>query len=162
MEERYNMCEHGIPDGMLHDRALYAVSLEDGALTLSFDIVLDEAEYGENAFAANYFKYKHCHLKCILEDEAFCDVRLETALNNENAGQFQYLSVREFAGLADAEIRRRSEQHLQPWTYLYTYTSPGIQQARIELCLGEMHYKGTAYTRCVLELEASALEYIWA
>lgn len=119
MTEKFIMSENNIPDGMLHDQNLYIISLENGVLTLSFNVFLSKEEYGENDFAKRYFKYKKCHIKCKLEDESFCDARLESTQNKHGRGKYQYLSISEFAEIADKEIKKRTEKGLTPWEYLY-------------------------------------------
>jgi len=160
MTEKFVMSENNIPDGMLHDQNLYEISLENGVLTLSFNIFLSKEEYGENDFAKKYFEYKKCHIKCRLEDESFCDARLESTQNKHGRGKFQYLSISEFVEITDKEIRERTNKELYPWEYLYTYVSPNIRSAKIELC-ADIKYKGTDYSMCILELETKEIEYIW-
>lgn len=157
MTEKFVMRENNIPDGMLHDQNLYEISLENGVLTLSFNIFLNEEEYKENDFAKKYFEYKKCHIRCRLEDESFCDARLEATQNKHGKGKFQYLSIIEFVEIANKEIRERADN---PWEYLYTYVSPNIRSAKIELC-ADIKYKGTNYSMCTLELETNEIEYIW-
>lgn len=160
MTEKFVMSENNIPDGMLHDQKLYQISLENGILTLSFDIFLSEEEYEENAFAKKYFEYKKCHIRCRLGDELFCDARLESTQNKHGRGKFQYLSINEFIKIADKEIKEGADKGLTPWKYLYTYVSPDIRSAEIELC-ADIKYKGTDYSMCTLELETNEIEYIW-
>lgn len=160
MTENFVMRENNIPDGMLHDQNLYEISLETGVLTLSFNIFLSKEEYGGNDFAKKYFEYKKCHIRCYLEDESFCDARLETTQNKHGRGKFQYLSISEFVEIADKEIKARTNKGLYPWEYLYTYASPNIRSAKIELC-ADIKYKGTNYSMCTLELDTNEIEYIW-
>lgn len=160
MTEKFVMSENRIPDGMLHDQDLYKISLENGILTLSFNIFLSKEEYGENDFAKKYFGYKKCHIRCRLEDEMFCDVRLESTQNKHGRGKFQYLSISEFIEIAGKEIKERADKGLTPWEYLYTYISPNIRSTKIELC-SDIKYKGTDYSMCTLELETNEIEYIW-
>lgn len=161
MTEKLIMSENNIPDGLLHDQDLYEISLENGILTLSFDIFLSEEEYGCSDFAKKYFKYKKCHIKCCLEDEAYCDVRLETSLDKHKKGKFQYLSISDFVEIANKEIKKIADKGWHPWEYLYTYISPNINNAKIELCIYGMKYKGTDYSMCTLEFETKELEFIW-
>lgn len=160
MTENFVMRENNIPDGMLHDQNLYKISLENGVLTLSFNIFLSKEEYEENDFAKKYFEYKKCHIRCYLEDESFCDARLETTQNKHGRGKFQYLSISEFVEIANKEIRERADKGLYLWEYLYTYASPNIRSAKIELC-ADIKYKGTNYSMCTLELDTNEVEYIW-
>lgn len=160
MTENFVMRENNIPDGMLHDQNLYEISLENGVLTLSFNIFLSKEEYGENDFAKKYFEYKKCYIKCHLEDESFCDVRLETTQNKHGRGKFQYLSISEIVEIANKEIKKRADKGWYPWKYLYTYVSPNIRSAKIELCT-DIKYKGTNYSMCTLELNTNEIEYIW-
>lgn len=161
MTEKFVMRENRIPDGMLHDQDLYKISLENGILTLSFNIFLSEEEYVENDFAKKYFEYKKCHIRCRLEDESFCDARLEATQNKHGSGRFQYLSINEFVEIANKEIRKRTDKGLSSWEYLYTYVSPGIRSAEIELSIRDMKYKGTDYSMCTLELQTKEIEFIW-
>lgn len=160
MTEKYVMNENRIPDGMLHDQNLYEISLENGVLTLSFNIFINKEEYAENDFAMKYYEYKKCHIKCRLEDEMFCNARLETTQNKHGKGKFQYLSINEFLKAASKEIKKSAEKDRHSWEYLYTYVSPNIRGAEIELC-AEIKYKGTAYSMCTLELETKEIEFIW-
>ncbi len=160
MTEKFIMSENNISDGMLHDQNLYKISLENGVLTLSFTIFLSKEEYAENDFAKKYFNYKKCRIRCRLEDESFCDARLEATQNKYGRGKFQYLSISEFVEIAGKEIRKRTEKGLTPWEYLYTYVSPNIRSAEIELC-ADIKYKGTNYSMCTLELNTNEIEYIW-
>lgn len=160
MTEKFVLSENRIPDGMLHDQDLYKISLENGILTLSFNIFLSKEEYGDNDFAKKYFKYKKCHIRCRLGDEMFCDARLESAQNKHGRGKFQYLSINEFIEIAGKEIKERADKNLTAWEYLYTYVSPNIRNAKIELCT-HIKYKGTDYSMCTLELETNKIEFIW-
>lgn len=160
MTEKFVMRENNIPDGMLHDQNLYEISLKNEVLTLSFNIFLSKEEYGDNDFAKKYFAYKKCYIRCHLEEESFCDARLETMQNKYGRGKFQYLSISEFVEIADKEIRKRADNGLTSWEYLYTYVSPDIRSAKIELC-ADIKYKGTDYSTCTLELETNEIEFIW-
>lgn len=161
MTEKYIMCGNSIPDGMLHDQDLYEISLKDGILTLSFNIFLSQEDYGDSDFAKKYFEYKKCHIRCILGDMLFCDARFETSIDKKDRGKVQYLPLPEFVEIANPEITKRAEKGWHPWEYLYTYVSPGINSAKIELCICDMKYKGTNYSMCTLELETKEIEYIW-
>lgn len=161
MTEKYIMRENNIPDGMLHDQALYKISLENGILTLSFDIFLSEEEYGNIDFAKKYSEYKRCHIRCVLGDDYFCNTRLETSSDKNGKGKTAYLSLDDFVEIASKEIKKRAEKEQCPWAYLYTYVSPGISSAKIELSIYDMQYKGTDYSMCTLELETKEIEYIW-
>lgn len=160
MTEKFVMSENNIPDGMLHDQNLYEISLKNGVLTLSFNVFLSKEEYGENDFAKKFFEYKKCHVKCRLEDEMFCDACLGTTQNKHGRGKFQYLPINEFVEIANKEIKKRTEKDLTPWEYLYTYVSPNIRSAEIELC-ADMKYNGTNYSMCTLELDTNEIEFIW-
>lgn len=161
MTEKFVMSENTIPDGMLHDQDLYKISLENGILTLSFDIFLSREEYGNSAFAKKYFEYKKCHIRCKLRDEAYCEVNLKSALNKKYRGKMQYLTLKEFADIANKELEKSSKKRGQPWEYLYTYVLPNVNSVKIELCIYDMKYKGVNYSMCTLELETEEIEYIW-
>lgn len=154
------MSENSIPDGMLHDQNLYEISLNNGILTLSFNIFLSKEEYKDNDFAKKYFKFKKCHIRCKIENEEYCDVYLSSFLNKKLKGKIQYLSLADFVDIANKEITKRAEKGLLPWEYLYTYVSPNINNARIELSI-DMNYKRTNYLMCTLELETNEIKYIW-
>ena len=53
MTEKYVMKENHIPDGILHDRDLYNIALEDNVLVLSFNIVYYPENYS-NSFGEKY------------------------------------------------------------------------------------------------------------
>lgn len=161
MIEKYVMSENNIPDGMLHDQDLYKISFENNILTLSFNIVLSEEEYGNIEFAKEYFNYKKCHIKCKLKDNDFTDVCLHTLVNRHNKGKFQYLSINEFVELANKEIKNNKVKGWRSIQYLYTYTSPNIHCAKIELCLGEIKYKGMKHSMCTIKLDTDEIYYIW-
>lgn len=161
MIEKYIMSENSIPDGMLHDQYLYEISLKNGILTLSFNIFLSQEEYADNDFAKKYFEYKKCHIRCEIEDEEYCEVYLTSALNKQFKGTIQNLSLTDFVDIANKEITKGAEKGLHPWEYLYTYVSPGINSAKIELCIYDMSYNGTDYSMCTLELDTKEIDYIW-
>lgn len=160
MTEKFTMCDKRIPDGMLHDQDLCEISFENKVLTLSFNISFNEEEYENNAFAKKYSGFKKCHIRCCLEDELFCDARLETSQNKHGRGKFQYLSISDFVEIANTEIKKRADKNFQAWEYLYTYVSPNINSAKMELC-ADIKYKGTDYSMCTLELDTKEIEYIW-
>lgn len=160
MTEKYIMSENNIPDGMLHDQNLYEISLKGGVLTLSFNIFLSKEEYKDSDFAKKYFEYKKCHIKCKIENEEYCEVYLYSFLNKKFKGKKQYLSLSEFVGIANKALNKKTEKGLLPWEYLYTYVSPNINSAKVELSI-DMKYKRVDYSMCTLELETKEIEYIW-
>lgn len=160
MTEKFVMNDNHIPDGMLHDQSLYEVSLENDILILSFNILLSEKEYGESDFARKYLEYKKCHIKCVLIDERHCEACLLTALDKKYRGRFQYLPLKDFIAAANEAIRRGIEKDLHPLQYLYTYVSPDINTAKIELC-ADIKYNRADYSMCTLELAVKEMEFIW-
>lgn len=151
MTEKFDMSENSIPDGMLHDQKLYDVSFENNIVTLSFNIFLSKEEYKDSGFAKKYFDYKKCHIRFILKYEDTCNVRLESTMNKKGKCKAQYLSFKDFT---DAVKKSCIGQ------YLYTYVSPDINTAKIELA-ADLNYKGTNYSMCTLEFETDEIEYIW-
>lgn len=158
MTEKLVMSENNIPDGILHDQDLYKIELNSKELTLSFETHLFSDQEGIE-FCEQYKDFTKCHIKCKLEGEYFCNAELETALNKKDMYKVKILSVSEFVELANAELKKIKENDFH-WTYLYTYISPGIRSAVIELSIW-LKYKGVEYDMCKLELNTDEIEYIW-
>ncbi|WP_297031437.1 hypothetical protein [uncultured Eubacterium sp.] len=159
MTEKYIMRENYIPDGILHDHDLYNVSLDDNVLTLSFETHLFSDQKG-NEFCEKYKNFTKCHIKCRLEDEYFCNAELKTSFNRKNMYKVKSISIAEFVDLANSEIQKQKGKKCNPWEYLYTYASPNINEAVIELSI-YAKYKGVIYPMCNLELNTKEIEFIW-
>lgn len=140
--EKYIMSENTIPDGMLHDQNCYNISYENNTVTLSFNIFFNKEEYKDSEYAKKYFDYKKCHIRFKLKYEDNYNVRLETTMNKKSKCKVQYLSFYKFTNIAKSCSGE----------YLYTYVSPGINSAKIELAI-DLKYKGTDYSMCTLEFE---------
>lgn len=151
MVEKYIMRENDIPDGMLHDQRMYNISFDDNIVTLSFNVQLDKEEYKNSDFARKYFEYKKCHIRFKLKREEEYNVQLASAINRKGKCKVQYLSFKEFVDVADESCLG---------AYLFTYVSPDISSAKIELTI-DLKYKGTDYSMCTLEFETDEIEYIW-
>ncbi len=160
MTEKYIMSENSIPDGMLHDQNLYDISLENNELTLSFDTHFYPQNYTDTSFAEKYKDFTKCHIKCALNDEIFCNVYLETAIDKKNNYKGKYLSVEEFVKIANEELRKRKEKGYCPWEYLCTGACPNTNSASIELSIG-IKYKRVFYSSCRLILDTKEIKYIW-
>lgn len=151
MVEKYIMLENDIPDGILHDQYLYDISLQNNELTLSFEVHYYPQNYSNTSFAQKYKDFTKCHINFKLMYEERYNVRLESGMNRKGKCKVQYLSFKEFVDVAD-------ESGLG--AYLFTYVSPDISSAKIELTI-DLKYKGTDYSMCTLEFETDEIEYIW-
>lgn len=159
MTEKYIMRENYIPDGILHDHDLYNVSIDDNVLTLSFETHLFSDQKG-NEFCEKYKNFTKCHIKCRLEDEYFCNAELKTSFNRKNMYKAKSISIAEFVDLANSEIQKQKGKKCNSWEYLYTYASPNINKAVIELSI-YAKYEGVIYSMCNLELNTKEIEFIW-
>lgn len=159
MTEKYIMRENYIPDGILHDHDLYNVSIDDNVLTLSFETHLFSDQKG-NEFCEKYKNFTNCHIKCRLEDEYFCNAELKTSFNRKNMYKVKSISIAEFVDLANYEIQKQKGKKCNPLEYLYTYASPNINEAVIELSI-YAKYEGVIYSMCNLELNTKEIEFIW-
>lgn len=159
MTEKYIMRENYIPDGILHDHDLYNVSIDNNVLTLSFETHLFSDQKG-NEFCEKYKNFTKCHIKCRLEDEYFCNAELKTSFNRKNMYKVKSISIAEFVDLANSEIQKQKGKKCNPWEYLYTYVSPNINEAVIELSI-YAKYEGVIYSMCNLELNTKEIDFIW-
>ena len=162
MTEKYVMKENHIPDGILHDRDLYNIALEDNVLVLSFNIVYYPENYS-NSFGEKYKDFKKCHIRCKLcEDvQRECGVSLETALKGKNLTyKGILLDIEEFIPLANKEMKRRKEKGYYPWTYLSTSISPDFRAADIDLRI-DLKYRHRTYTSSKITVDTEEIEFVW-
>lgn len=163
MAERLIMNNMNVPDGILHDQALSNVSLENNVLTLSFDIHFFSEDIGTQS--EKYKAFTKCHIKCKLDEDdmkyGFDEACLESSPDKENRYKGCILSISEFVDIANEDIRMRKEKEWHSWDYLHTFISPNTRQAKIELCICDLKYKGKIYTKCNLELSTEEIEFIW-
>ncbi|MGN1124086.1 MAG: hypothetical protein ACI4RR_07050 [Eubacterium sp.] len=160
MTEKYVMSESRIPDGILHDQALYSAFFVDNVLTLSFETHFYPQNYTDTTFAQKYKDFTRCHIKCRLEDEYFCNAELKTSFNKKNMYRVKSISIAEFVDLVNSEIDKAKEGEYKSCEYLHTYVSPDINEAVIELSV-YVKYEGVKYSMCNLELNTKEIEFIW-
>ena len=159
MTEKYSMCAHTIPDGILHDQELVDLSLNGAELVLSFKTHLFSDMKG-NAFCERYKEFTKCHMKARICDASLCIAEISTAVNKQNAFTVRVLTISEFVRKAQEILCNAKEMSKNPWTYLYTYISPDIGSAQILLDIS-MKYKHKLYTMCRLEFNTQEIDFHW-
>lgn len=161
MTEKFVMAQQNLPDGILHDQHLYNISFENRVLILSFEIKYFSDMQG-NAFCERYRDFTKCHVKCRLEEESvdFSNVELITSLNDKFKAKYKLLTISDFVRSANQQIHKAKEGKDYLWEYGYTYVSPNINSAVIELSIS-LKYGRTEYSMCRIELNTREMEFVW-